>query len=56
LELKAETVQKSESRLERLIEEQMVRLDPDKKRLMDNFAGDRAQRVLRGAGTLQEGL
>ena len=37
LELKAETVQKSESRLERLIEEHMVRLDPDKKRLMDNF-------------------
>ena len=37
LELRAETVQKSESRLERLIQEQMVRLDPDKKRLMDNF-------------------
>ena len=37
LELKAETVQKSESRLEQLIAEQMVRLDPDKKRLMDNF-------------------
>ena len=37
LELRAETVQKSESRLERLIEEQMVRLDPDKKRLMDNL-------------------
>jgi hypothetical protein len=37
LELKVETVQKSESRLERLIEEHMVRLDPDKKRLMDNF-------------------
>jgi DNA repair exonuclease SbcCD ATPase subunit len=37
LEVRAETVQKTESRLERLIEEQMVRLDPDKKRLMDNF-------------------
>jgi hypothetical protein len=37
LELKAETVQKSESRLEPLIEEHMVRLDPDKKRLMDHF-------------------
>jgi len=30
-------VQKTESRLERLIQEQMVRLDPDKKRLMDNL-------------------
>ncbi len=30
-------MQKTESRLERLIEEQMVRLDMDKKRLMDNF-------------------
>ena len=37
LEVRAQTVQKTESRLERLIEEQMVRLDPDKKRLMDNF-------------------
>ena len=37
LEVRAETVQKTESRLQRLIEEQMVRLDPDKKRLMDNF-------------------
>ena len=32
---KAETAQKTESRLERLIEEKMVRMDPNKKRLMD---------------------
>ena len=37
LELKAETVQQTESRLERLIEEKMVRLDPEKKRLMDSL-------------------
>jgi hypothetical protein len=30
LEVRVETVQKTESRLERLIEGQMVRLDPDK--------------------------
>ena len=35
LEQKAETAQKTESRLERLIEEKMVRLEPNKKRLMD---------------------
>lgn len=32
---KAETAQKTESRLERLIAEKMVRMDPHKKRLMD---------------------
>lgn len=32
---KAETAQKTESRLERLIEEKMVRLEPNQKRLMD---------------------
>ena len=32
---KAETAQKTESRLERLIEDKMVRMEPDKKRLMD---------------------
>ena len=37
LELRLQTAQKTESRLERLIQEQMVRLDPDKKRLMDNL-------------------
>jgi len=37
LEVRTATVQKTESRLERLIQEQMVRLDPDKKRLMDNL-------------------
>jgi hypothetical protein len=35
VEQKAQTVQKTESRLERLIEEKMVRLEPNKKRLMD---------------------
>jgi len=37
LEQKAETAQKTESRLERLIEEKMVRLEPNKKRLMDGL-------------------
>ena len=37
LDLRVQTAQKTESRLERLIQEQMVRLDPDKKRLMDNL-------------------
>jgi hypothetical protein len=37
LEEKAQTVAKTESRLERLIEEQMVRMEPHKKRLMDNL-------------------
>ena len=32
---KAETAQKTESRLERMIEDKMVRMEPDKKRLMD---------------------
>ncbi|MEK6572873.1 MAG: hypothetical protein AABZ58_00970, partial [Chloroflexota bacterium] len=35
VEQKAETAQKTESRLERLIEEKRVRLEPNKKRLMD---------------------
>tara|TARA_B000000460_G_C21528524_1_gene399490 strand:+ start:220 stop:2562 length:2343 start_codon:yes stop_codon:yes gene_type:complete len=34
---KTQTVQKTESRLERLIAEKMVRMDPGKKRLMDNL-------------------
>jgi DNA repair exonuclease SbcCD ATPase subunit len=46
LEVRAETVQKTESRLQRLIEEQMVR----------QLSSDRPQGVLRGAGTFQEGL
>ncbi len=37
LEAKAQQTQASESRLERMIEEQMVRLDPEKKRLMDSL-------------------
>jgi hypothetical protein len=37
LEAQAETAQQTESRLERLIEEKMVRLDPEKKRLMDSL-------------------
>jgi hypothetical protein len=37
LEAKAQNAQQSESRLERLIEEKMVRLDPEKKRLMDSL-------------------
>jgi DNA repair exonuclease SbcCD ATPase subunit len=37
LEAKAQQGQKTESRLERLIEEKMVRLDPEKKRLMDSL-------------------
>jgi hypothetical protein len=37
LEAKAQQTQQSESRLERLIEEKMVRLDPEKKRLMDSL-------------------
>lgn len=37
LDEKAETVQKTESRLERLIEEKMVRMEPNNKRLMDNL-------------------
>ena len=37
LDGKAETAQKTESRLERLIEEKMVRMEPDNKRLMDNL-------------------
>lgn len=37
LETKAQQGQKTESRLERLIEEKMVRLDPEKKRLMDSL-------------------
>ena len=37
LEAKAQQTQQTESRLERLIEEKMVRLDPEKKRLMDSL-------------------
>jgi hypothetical protein len=37
LEAKAQQGQQTESRLERLIEEKMVRLDPEKKRLMDSL-------------------
>ena len=37
LEAKAQNAQQTESRLERLIEEKMVRLDPEKKRLMDSL-------------------
>ena len=37
LDTKFQNVQQTESRLERLIEEKMVRLDPEKKRLMDNL-------------------
>lgn len=37
LDIKAQNAQKTESRLERLIEEKMVRLDPEKKRLMDSL-------------------
>ena len=37
LETKAEQAQQTESRLERLIDQQMVRLDPEKKRLMDSL-------------------
>ena len=37
LEAKARKAQQTESRLERLIEQKMVRLDPEKKRLMDSL-------------------
>ena len=37
LDEKAQTAQKTESRLERLIEEKMVRMEPNNKRLMDNL-------------------
>jgi len=37
LESKTQKAQQTESRLERLIEEKMVRLDPEKKRLMDGL-------------------
>jgi hypothetical protein len=37
LDTKGEEAQQTESRLERLIEEKMVRLDPEKKRLMDSL-------------------
>lgn len=37
LESKARNAQQTESRLERLIEEKMVRLDPEQKRLMDSL-------------------
>lgn len=37
LELKAQEAQQTESRLERMIAEKMVRLDPEKKRLMDSL-------------------
>jgi hypothetical protein len=37
LDTKAEKAQQTESRLERLIDEKMVRLDPEKKRLMDSL-------------------
>ncbi len=36
-EAKAQQTQQTESRLERMIEEKMVRLDPEKKRLMDSL-------------------
>lgn len=37
LEAKAQDTQQTESRLERMIEEKMVRLDPENKRLMDSL-------------------
>jgi hypothetical protein len=37
LETKAQAAQQTESRLERMIAEKMVRLDPEKKRLMDSL-------------------
>jgi hypothetical protein len=37
LDAKAQQAQQTESRLERMIEEKMVRLDPEKKRLMDSL-------------------
>jgi hypothetical protein len=37
LDAKAQKMQQTESRLERLIEEKMVRLDPENKRLMDSL-------------------
>jgi transposase len=37
LDTQAENAQQTESRLERLIDEKMVRLDPEKKRLMDSL-------------------
>jgi hypothetical protein len=37
LDTKGEQAQRTESRLERMIEEKMVRLDPEKKRLMDSL-------------------
>lgn len=37
LDTKGEQAQQTESRLERMIEEKMVRLDPEKKRLMDSL-------------------
>jgi hypothetical protein len=37
LDIQAQKAQQTESRLERVIEEKMVRLDPEKKRLMDNL-------------------
>ncbi len=37
LEIKAQAAQQTESRLERLIADKMVRLDPEKKRLMDSL-------------------
>src|SRR6266571_6621689 len=37
LEAQAQQTQETESRLERMIEEKMVRLDPEKKRLMDSL-------------------
>ena len=37
LEAKTQKAQQNESRLERLIQEKMVRLDPEKKRLMDSL-------------------
>ena len=37
MDTKGEQAQQTESRLERLIEEKMVRLDPEKKRLMDSL-------------------
>ncbi len=37
MEAQAQQTQETESRLERMIEEKMVRLDPEKKRLMDSL-------------------
>lgn len=37
LDTKVEQVQQTESRLERMMEEKMVKLDPEKKRLMDSL-------------------